>query len=118
MKKLILIAALVLLQVSCSSTNSSMTASVGQTKAKLIKAWGNPVRTLPNNQKGEILVYADQVFTDSNNSKMAGENYWIYNYVYVSNEGKVTSTRKEKQNYPPQAIDSQKISGMNLLTSN
>ena len=118
MKKFILIAALVLLQVSCSSTNSSMTASVGQTKAKLIKAWGNPVRTLPNNQQGEILVYADQVFTDSNNSKMAGENYWIYNYVYVNNQGKVTSTRKEKQNYPPQAIDSQKISGMNLLTSN
>ncbi len=117
MKKLVLMAALVLLQVSCASTNSSMTASVGQTKSKLIKAWGTPVRTLPNNEQGEILVYADQVFTDSNGPKMAGENYWNYNYIYVNKEGKVTLTRKEKQNYPPQAIDSQKISGMNLLTS-
>lgn len=115
MKKIMLIIAILILHVSCSSSKNSMTASVGQTKSKLIKIWGTPVRTLSNNQEGEILVYADQVFVDSD-SRMAGQNYWNYNYVYVNKEGKVTSTRQEKQNYPPQAIDSQKISGMNLLS--
>lgn len=120
MKNLIIIIAIVLLHVSCSGTKSSMVVSAGETKSKLIKTWGTPIRTLPNNENGEILVYADQVFVNEDHSdgpKMAGQNYWNYNYVYVSKEGKVISTRYEKQNYPPQALDSQKITGMNLLTA-
>jgi len=119
MKKLILFTA-ILLQLSCSSSKNAMNNSVGETKAKLIKTWGTPVRTLADNQDGQILVYADQVFTNEDNSdgsKIAGQNYWTYNYIYVNKEGKVTSTRQEKQNYPPQALDSQKMEGMKLLTS-
>lgn len=100
---------------SCASTNSA-TVAVGEAKSKVLKTLGNPVRTLDNNQNGEILVYADQVFTDDGTS-LAGSNYWRYNYVYINKEGKVTSTRQEKQNYPPQAIDSVKMEGLNLLTS-
>lgn len=100
---------------SCASTNSA-TVAVGEAKSKVLKTLGNPVRTLDNNQNGEILVYADQVFTDDGTS-LAGSNYWHYNYVYINKEGKVTATRQEKQNYPPQAIDSVKMEGLNLLTS-
>lgn len=114
-----LIIAIVILHASCATTKNSMAGTVGESKSKLINTWGTPVRTLSNNQEGEILVYADQIFLDSHNSdgiKMAGQNYWIYNYIYVSKDGKVTATRQEKQNFPPQAIDSEKIMGMNLLT--
>ncbi len=120
MKKILLMAVIFTLHVSCSSTKNSMEVSVGENKSKLIKTYGSPVRTLADNENGEILVYADQVFLNEDNSngpRIAGQNYWDYNYVYVNKDGKVTSTRKEKQNYPPQAIDSQKIQGMNLLTA-
>lgn len=120
MKKILLMTVMFVLLVSCSSTKNSMETAIGENKSKLIKTWGSPVRTLADNENGEILVYADQVFLNENHSegpRIAGQNYWNYNYVYVNKEGKVTSTRKEKQNYPPQAIDSQKIQGMNLLTA-
>lgn len=109
--------ALLALSISCASTGPA-TVAVGEAKSKVLKTLGNPVRTLVNNQNGEILVYADQVFKrdNSDGSQISGSNYWSYNYVYIDKEGKVTSTRQEKQNYPPQAIDSQKIQGMNLLT--
>lgn len=120
MKKIILITAFLILLVSCSNTKGIASVSVGETKSKVIRNWGTPVRTLSNNQDGEILVYADQVFVNSDHSdgpRMAGDNYWKYNYIYINKDGKVTSMRSEKQNYPPQAIDSQKMMGMNLLTS-
>ncbi|GEM_PF-535548 len=120
MKKILLITAIFILHVSCSGSKNTMEVAAGETKSKLIATWGAPVRTLLDNQDGEILVYADQVFVNLDHSdgpKIAGQNYWNYNYIYVNKDGKVTSTRKEKQNYPPQAVDSQKIAGMNLLTA-
>lgn len=117
MKTTMLMSALLALFVfSCAST-SSATVAVGEAKSKVLKNLGNPVRTLNNNQNGEILVYADQVFTEEGTTSLAGSNYWRYNYVYINKEGKVTSTRQEKQNYPPQAIDSEKMEGLNLVTS-
>ena len=113
MKKTILIPAVLALFISCASTSSS-TVAVGEAKSKVLKTLGNPVRTLDNNQNGEILVYADQVFTEDGSSSIAGSNYWRYNFVYINKEGKVSSTRQEKQNYPPQAIDSQKQTGLYL----
>ena len=115
MKKTILLPVVLALFFSCASTNSA-TVGVGEAKSKVLKTLGNPIRTLDNNQNGEILVYADQVFTDDGTS-LAGSNYWRYNYVYINKDGKVTSTRQEKQNYPPQAIDSEKMEGLNLVTS-
>ena len=120
MKKIILITALFMLLVSCASNKTSMNGWVGESKQKLIKTLGPPVRVLDNENQGEVLVYADQVFTNSDNSegsKIAGPNYWNYNYIYVNKEGKIFSSRKEKQNYPPQALDSDKLSTMNLLTA-
>lgn len=116
MKKTILLPAVLALFFSCASTNST-TVAVGEAKSKVLKTLGNPVRILDNNQNGEILVYADQVFTEDGTTSLAGSNYWRYNYVYINKEGKVTSTRQEKQNYPPQAIDSQKMQGLNLITA-
>lgn len=115
MKKTILIPAVFALFMSCASTNTASVA-VGEEKSKVLKILGNPVRTLDNNQNGEILVYADQVFSEDRTS-LAGSNYWRYNYIYINTVGKVTATRQEKQNYPPQAIDSVKMEGLNLLTS-
>lgn len=120
MKKILVTAAILILHVSCTSTKTSMALTIGESKSKLIKTWGSPVRTLADNKEGEILVYADQVFMNEDHSdgpKMAGQNYWNYNYVYIGKDGKVNSIRQEKQNYPPQALDSQKITGMNLLTA-
>lgn len=117
MKKNIILLGMSVMLISCSSSVATV-ANVGESKQKVMKTLGLPVRTLNNNKDGEILVYADQVFLrDNSDSQMAGENYWRYNYIYINKEGKVTSTRQEKQNYPPQAIDSVKLSGMNLLTS-
>lgn len=115
MKKTILIPAVLALFISCASTNSPNVA-IGEHKTHVLKVLGSPVRTLDNKENGEILVYADQDIVEDG-SKIAAANYWRYNYVYINKEGKVTSTRKENQNYPPQAIDSQKIAGMNLLTA-
>lgn len=116
MKKTMLIPAVFALFMSCASTNTASVA-VGEEKSKVLKVLGNPVRTLDNNQNGEILVYADQVFSEDGTTSLAGSNYWRYNYVYINTGGKVTATRQEKQNYPPQAIDSVKMEGLNLLTS-
>jgi hypothetical protein len=115
MKKTILIPVVLALFVSCASTNSASVA-VGEAKSNVLRTLGNPVRTLDNKENGEILVYADQDIVEDG-SKSAATNYWRYNYVYINKEGKVASTRQEKQNYPPQAIDSQKMESMNLLTS-
>ncbi|MET3026662.1 hypothetical protein ABXT06_08310 [Flavobacterium sp. UW10123] len=115
MKKTLLVSVVVAFFIACASANSAAVV-VGETKLKVLKTLGSPVMTLDNKQDGEIFVYADQVFSESGTA-MAGSHYWRYNYVYISKEGKVTSTRQEKQNYPPQAIDSQKIQGMNLLTA-
>jgi hypothetical protein len=119
MRKITLLAFIIILQTSCSSSKGSMIGWVGESKQKLIKTYGSPIRVLDNDEKGEILVYAEQVFTesDSDGPKMAGPNYWTYEYVYVDEAGKIVSYRNEKQNYPPQAIDSQKMAGLNLLTS-
>lgn len=114
MKKTILMSAVFALFMSCASTNSA-TVAVGTSKTKVLKTLGAPIRTLDNKQNGEILVYADQVFV-KDGAQIVESNYWNYNYVYVNKEGKVTSTRQEKQNYPPQAIDSVKMEGLNLLT--
>nr|WP_294787005.1 hypothetical protein [uncultured Flavobacterium sp.] len=117
MKKTLLLSTMLALAVSCASVNSA-TVDVGEAKSNVLKTLGNPVRVLSNNENGEIFVYADQVFTKNHSDdSSAGQNYWRYNYVYINKEGKVSSTRQEKQNYPPQAIDSQKMVGMNLLTS-
>ncbi|WP_433836458.1 hypothetical protein [Flavobacterium anhuiense] len=114
MKKAIIATAILALFISCAGTNSA-TVAVGESKTKVLKILGSPVRTLDNKQNGEILVYADQVFVNED-SQAKRSNYWRYNYVYVNKEGKVTSTRQEKQNYPPQAIDSVRMESMNLLT--
>lgn len=117
MKKIILFLGISAVLMSCSGSAATV-ATVGESKQKVIKTLGTPVRTLDNSKDGEILVYADQVFLNNHSdSQMAGEHYWRYNYIYVNKEGKVTSSRQEKQNYPPQAIDSVKLLGMNLLTS-
>jgi len=114
MKKTILIPAVLALFMSCASTNTA-TVDVGVPKVKVLRTLGNPIRTLDNKDNGEILVYADQVFI-KDGGEIVETNYWRYNYVYISKEGKVTSTRQEKQNYPPQAIDSVKMEGLNLVS--
>lgn len=104
---------------ACSSSKNTADKWVGETKREIIKTWGPPVRVLDNDKEGEILVYADQIYTDtdSEGSRIAGPIYWNYNYMYVNKDGKIFSYRTEKQNYPPQALDSYKLSTMNLLTS-
>jgi len=117
-KKLLFLAAVLVLQ-SCASSKKSGDDWVGDTSKNLIKVWGPPVRLFNDGKNGEILIYGDQIYSSSNmeaGSRIAGPNYWNYQFVYVNQEGKIYSVRKEKQNYPPQAITSQKLDGTNLLT--
>ncbi|MTH14030.1 hypothetical protein [Flavobacterium sp. LC2016-01] len=117
MKNIILLIT-VLFLCACSSSKNSGDKWVGKSKQNLIKSWGTPIRTFDNTTDGEILVYADQVYEKDkdHDSRMAGPLYWNYIYIYVNKAGKIVSFRNEKQNYPPQSIDSDKLAGMNLLT--
>lgn len=119
MKNIILWFAVMLLY-ACSSSKNTGDKWIGMSKQNLIKSWGTPVRTFDNAENGEILVYADQVYEKDkdrdHDSRMVGTFYWNYIYMYVDKSGKVASFRNEKQNFPPQSIDSYKLAGMNLLT--
>lgn len=118
MKKIILLTGIIVLY-ACSGSKNTGDKWVGKTKQNLLKSWGMPIRTFDNATDGEILVYADQVYNGSeknNDSRIAGSNYWTYTYIYVDKNGTVSSYRNEKQNYPPQAIDSNKLNTMHLLT--
>ncbi|MCD0471715.1 hypothetical protein [Flavobacterium sp. JAS] len=106
MRKVILLAAILILY-SCSSSKQTNDKWIGDTEKNIIKSWGSPVRVLDNGDQGEILIYAEQVYLKSKQeegSRMAGSNYWNYEYVYVNKEGKIYLCRKEKQNKPPQQI--------------
>lgn len=118
MKNYVLLIAILILS-SCSSSKVTGDKLVGKTKQNLIKTWGTPIRVFDNNTDGQILVYADQIYDESNrhDSREAGSSYWKYTYMYVDKNGKVSSFRNEKQNYPPQALDSDKLATMNLLTA-
>jgi hypothetical protein len=92
----------------------------GKTKQNLIKSWGTPVRTFDDGKNGEILIYGEQIYANANmevGSRIAGPNYWNYDFVYVNKEGKIYNLRHEKQNYPPQAINFQQLNGTTALTS-
>ncbi|MNQ84441.1 hypothetical protein D3C85_995690 [compost metagenome] len=118
MKNYILLITILLLS-ACSSSKTTGDHLVGKTKQNLIKTWGTPIRVFDNSTNGEILVYADQIYDESNrnDSREAGSSYWNYSYMYVDKSGKVSSFRNEKQSYPPQALDSDKLATMNLLTA-
>ncbi|MNR28105.1 hypothetical protein D3C85_1454140 [compost metagenome] len=118
MKNYILLLAIILL-AACSSSKNTEDKWIGKTKQNLMKTWGTPIRIFDNSTDGEILVYADQIYDESNRnySREAGSSYWNYTYMYVDKSGKVSSFRNEKQNYPPQALDSNKMATMKLLTA-
>lgn len=118
MKKLFLLIVTGILFLDCSTSKNRSEKWMGESKNSFIKNWGPPVRVFNNAENGEILVYAEQVFVTDNSKDLglAGESYWNYNYLYVNKEGKIFSKRSEKQKFPPQAIDSQKMMSMNLLT--
>jgi len=117
--KNILLSLVIILFCSCSSSKVTGDQLVGETKQNLVKTWGTPIRVFDNTNDGQILVYADQIYDESNrnDSREAGSSYWKYTYMYVDKNGKVSSFRNEKQNYPPQALDSDKLTTMNLLTA-
>jgi len=117
MKKYILFFAIIVLS-SCSSSKSTGDKWVGKTKQNLMKSWGTPIRVFDNSTNGEILVYADQIYDESNrnNSREAGSSSWNYTYMYVDTSGKVSSFRTEKQNYSPQSLDTDKMATINSLT--
>jgi len=115
MKTIILLIAAIIIS-SCSSSKTDGDKLIGQTKANILKNLGDPVRTLNNDKNGEILIYADQVYSNyenQNGSAKTGSNYWKYMFVYINNDGKVSSWRNEKQEYPPQQIDANKLIGNN-----
>jgi hypothetical protein len=106
MKKILFLIAIMVLQ-SCASTKNSNDNWIGQSKKNLIKSWGTPIRTLNNGEQGEILIYGEQVYENANNdmgSRIAGPNYWTYQFVYINKEGKIYSYRTDKQQHTPQEI--------------
>ncbi|MDA6069628.1 hypothetical protein NJT12_08350 [Flavobacterium sp. AC] len=106
MKKLLLLTILSVLY-ACSTNKNSSDKWIGQSKKNLIKTWGPPIRTLNNAEKGEILIYGQQVYANANNdegSRIAGPNHWIYTYIYANNDGKIYLYKIDKQQMTPQEI--------------
>ncbi|WP_233430756.1 hypothetical protein [Flavobacterium tructae] len=68
MKKLLVLTVLLILQ-ACSTAKNTNDQWIGQSKNNLIKAWGPPIRTINNQDHGEILIYADQVYANTNTSE-------------------------------------------------
>ena len=118
MKKTLLLLVLAVLQTSCSNTNKTNDKWLGETKQKLIKTWGPPVRVLHDDENNEILLYADQVFTKDHNEDagIAGPSFWKYDYVYINKEGKIYLLQNEKQKFPPQSVDSKNLVGLSSKT--
>jgi len=119
MKKIIFLIAILIIHASCSIEKKTMDGWVGKTEQSFIKSWGLPVRILNNDKKGEILIYADQIYANSNNqhsSTIAGSNYWHYMFVYINTEGRIASWRKEKQVFPPQQINAGELIRTSLLS--
>lgn len=120
MKTKLLLIFMLISVVSCSEMKNTADNWVGKTKQTLIKKWGPPVRYLNDGKEGEILIYGQQIYANANmevGSRIAGPNYWNYDFVYVNKEGKIYSLQHEKQNYPPQAVTSQKLVGTNTMLS-
>ncbi|WP_264523196.1 hypothetical protein [Flavobacterium sp. N502536] len=106
MKKLLILLIILILQ-ACSTTKNPNDQWIGQSKKNLIKIWGPPIRTLQNSDQGEILLYAEQVYTNAATSegpRMAGSNYWNYTYIYTRKDGKIYFYKTDKQQQPPQTI--------------
>lgn len=118
MKKNLLLLVVAFVQISCSNSNKTNEKWLGETKQKLLKSWGPPVRILHDDQDNEILLYADQVFTKDHkdDSGIAGPSYWKYDYMYVNKEGKIYLWHNEKQKFPPQSVDSRNLAGVNSKT--
>ncbi len=84
MKNYIFLITIILLS-ACSTSKNTADNWVGKTKQNLIKTWGSPIRVFDNSTDGEILVYADQIYNESNrgDSRAAGSSYWNYTYIYI-----------------------------------
>ncbi|MCC9019034.1 hypothetical protein [Flavobacterium lipolyticum] len=106
MKKLFLLTIILILQ-ACATAKNPNDQWIGQSKKNLIKAWGPPIRTLNHPNHGEILIYADQVYANTDTSeatRIAGPNYWNYTYIYTHKDGKIYLYKTDKQQQPPQTI--------------
>ncbi|MBB4804134.1 hypothetical protein HNP37_004220 [Flavobacterium nitrogenifigens] len=111
MKKTLLLIAIIFLQISCSS-NDVHDKWVGESKQKLIKSWGPPVRILHDDENNDIFLYADQIFTTNHSREVSGDagpSYWKYDYMYINKSGKIISWKNEKQKFPPQSVDAKTI---------
>ncbi|KAF2331548.1 hypothetical protein [Flavobacterium nitrogenifigens] len=113
MKKTLLLMAFFALMSSCSNASKAHDKWIGESKQKLVKDWGFPVRIFKYDQDNEVFLYADQIFTDKDDSGIAGPYYWRYSYMYVNKEGKIFSWRNENQKFPPQEVDFEKVVGLN-----
>lgn len=107
MKRKIFLLVIICVLQACSSTKNANDKWIGQSKRDLIKIWGPPIRILNDADKGEILIYGEQVYLNAKNeegSRIAGPNYWNYTYVYVNKEGKISSYKLDKQQRTPQEV--------------
>ncbi len=103
MKNYLLLMTILILQ-SCANTKNVASLWVGESKQKLINNWGPPIRTL-NNEKGEMLIYADQIYDNKNTgTSIAGPSHWAYTYVYIDKAGIIYSLKNEDQKRTPQEI--------------
>lgn len=115
MKNIYLLLAIILLS-SCSNLKVTDNQWIGKTKQDVVKTLVIPIRVFEDTPDGQTLVYADQFYDQlkRNDLRQVGVIYWKYTFIKIDKTGKVSSLRNEKQNYPPQSIDSDKIAQMNL----
>ena len=106
MRKFIPLIAILILS-ACTTSKNVASNWIGKSKNSLIKSWGPPVCVVQDTENGnQILVYADQIYVDQNNSSssMAGPASWNYVYIYSNKEGTIYNWKTEKQQLRPQEI--------------
>jgi len=106
MKKTILLIAIIVLS-ACSTSKTTAENWIGKSKNSLMKVWGPPVRVIHDTENGnEILIYGDQIYTEKNDSgsSIAGPAVWDYVYFYANKDGKIYSSKSEKNQLRPQQI--------------
>ncbi len=90
--------------LACSNTKKIMNAWVGLTKQQLILSWGPPSRIASDGGNGEILVYANQLYSPGVNGTGAF-SYLNYKYMYVDSSSKIYHWLVKIEQIPPTQVD-------------
>lgn len=103
MKKFHLLTAVLLVVLfSCTSPKKVMNSWVGDSRQNLIFKWGPPVQTASDGRGGEILTYAQRVYSEVGGTIV---DYWDYRLFYVNSKDIVYHWMMRRSPNPPTTVN-------------